>query len=259
MREFRRNHSDLSAAKDKGRLETDWHLWGDLRKLRQSKRGAPTPNGYDALADAVIEAAEELVRHPGPLEDAVNHAQILINAAVEAIEGYTTDTRKAALVDYTDMVAAAQMILASSRGALDALAERIDCLVIDEFQDTNPLQFSLLWLLQQAGVPTLIVGDPKQAIMGFQGADPRLMERLLEDDKAGIDTLDNNWRTQPSLMPFINSVGTSLFGDDYVTLDPQSNLGFQDPLEVLEQPKPPQGRVSKHKLTSGRENSWIAV
>ena len=50
-------------------------------------------------------------------------------------------------------------------------------------------------------------------------------------------------------MPFINLVGTSLFGDDYVTLDPQSNPGFQDPLEVLEQPKPPQGRVSKKAQT----------
>ena len=69
--------------------------------------------------------------------------------------------------------------MASSGGALEALAERVDCLVIDEFQDTNPLQFSLLWLLQKVGIPTLIVGDLKQAIMGFQGADPRLMERLL--------------------------------------------------------------------------------
>jgi ATP-dependent helicase/nuclease subunit A len=249
LKEFRRNFADLSAAQDRDRLETDWHLWGALRKLRQSKRGGPTPDGYDALADAVIEAANELTHHPGPLNDAVNHAQILIRAAVEAVEGYTTDKRKAALVDYTDMVAAAQMTLASSRGALEALAERIDCLVIDEFQDTNPLQFSLLWLLQQAGIPTLIVGDLKQAIMGFQGADPRLMERLLEDDKADTDTLDNNWRTQPSLMPFINSIGSSLFGDEYVSLDPQSDPGFQEPLEILEHPKPPQGRVSKKAQT----------
>jgi ATP-dependent helicase/nuclease subunit A len=249
VKEFRKNHADLSAAQDKDRLKTDWHLWGALRKLRQSKRGAPTPDGYDELTGAVIEAADELVRHPGPLEDAVNHAQILIGAAVEAIEGYTSDKRKASLVDYTDMVAAAQMVMASNRGALEALAERIDCLIIDEFQDTNPLQFSLLWLLQQAGIPVLIVGDLKQAIMGFQGADPRLMERLLEDDKANTDTLENNWRTQPSLMPFINSVGASLFGDDYVSLDPQSEPGYQEPLEVLEHPKPPQGRVSKKTQT----------
>ena len=245
VKEFRKNHSDLSLAQYKDRLETDWYLWGSLRKLRQSKRGAPTPAEYDELATAVIEAADKLTQHPGPLEDAVNHAKILLSAAVEAIEGYTLDKRKAALVDYTDMVAAAQIIMASSEGALEALAERIDCLVIDEFQDTNPLQFSLLWLLQKAGIPTLIVGDLKQAIMGFQGADPRLMDRLLDYDKANTDTLNNNWRTQPSLMPFINSVGSSLFGQDYVSLNPQSVPGFQEPLEILEHPKPPKGSASK--------------
>jgi ATP-dependent helicase/nuclease subunit A len=245
VKEFRKNHTDLTLARNRDRLATDWHLWDSLRKLRTTKRNAATPEGYDTLADAVTLAAEELPHHPGPLEDAINHASILIVSAVEAIEGYSTDKRRAALVDYTDMVAAAQMILASESGALEALADRVDCLVIDEFQDTNPLQFSLLWLLQRAGIPTLIVGDLKQAIMGFQGADPRLMERLLEHDNANTSTLDNNWRTQPPLMPFINNMGHALFGDDYTELAAQTEEGFQAPLEVLEQPKPPSGGSKK--------------
>jgi ATP-dependent helicase/nuclease subunit A len=245
VREFRKNHADLSLARNKDRLATDWYLWGSLRNLRTTKRNASTPDGYDALAEAVNAAAEELPHHSGPLEDAIDHARILIGSAVEAIEGYSADKRKASLVDYTDMVAAAQMILASESGALMAFAERIDCLVIDEFQDTNPLQFSLLWLLQRAGIPTLIVGDLKQAIMSFQGADPRLMERLLENDEANTDTLDKNWRTQPSLMPFINAMGGALFGDAYAELAAQSEDGYQAPLEVLEQPKPPSGGSKK--------------
>jgi len=249
VKSFRKDHADLSVARNKDRLATDWHLWASLRKLRTTKGNAATPDGYDGLAEAVIEAAEELPHHPGPLDDAINHAKILIGSAVEAIEGYSTDKRKAALVDYTDMVAAAQLILASEGGALKALAERIDCLVIDEFQDTNPLQFSLLWLLKQAGIPTLIVGDLKQAIMGFQGADPRLMEQLLEHEDASPDALDKNWRTQPSLMPFINAIGGALFGDGYAELTAQSAPGFQTPLEVLEHPKPPQGRVSRETQT----------
>ena len=243
--EFRRNHSDLTTARNKDRLATDWPLWQSLRGLRMSKRGAATPDGYDALAEAVIEAADGLPRHPGPLEDAINHAKILISSATEAIDSYASDKRKASLVDYTDMVAAAHMILASESGALKALAERVDCLVIDEFQDTNPLQFSLLWLLRQAGVPTLIVGDLKQAIMGFQGADPRLMERLLGREDASIDTLSRNWRSQPPLMPFVNAIGGGLFGDAYTALAAQSDDGYQPPLEVLEQPKPPAGRANK--------------
>jgi len=206
---------------------------------------APTPAGYDELADIIIEAANELPNHPGPLEDAIRHAEILIGSAAEAIEGYSTDKRQATLVDYTDMVAAAHMILASESSALEALARRVDCLVIDEFQDTNPLQFSLLWLLQRAGIPTLIVGDLKQAIMGFQGADPRLMEGLLRHEDASTDTLNDNWRTQPTLMPFINGVGCALFGDGYTQLTPKVADGFQTPLEILEHPKPPSGGSKK--------------
>lgn len=226
-------------------MASDWHLWNSLRKLRQTKKRAPTPSGYDELAQAVIDAADGLTSHPGPLSDAIDHAKILISSAVEAIKGYAEDKRASALVDYTDMVAAAQLILADNAGALNSLAERVDCLVIDEFQDTNPLQFSLLWLLHKAGIPTLIVGDLKQAIMGFQGADPRLMEKLLDHEGANTDTLDRNWRTQPSLMPFINGIGTALFNDKYASLEAQSKEGFQPPLEVLEQPKPLRGGASK--------------
>jgi ATP-dependent helicase/nuclease subunit A len=243
--QFRKNHTGLLRARDKGRLSTDWLLWRDLGKLRQSKRGAPTPDGYDELADAVILAAGKLSQHPGPLDDAVEHGASLIGSAFEATVGYGEEKRKSALVDYTDMVAMAYEIIKSGSGALKALAERIDCLVIDEFQDTNPLQFSLLWLLQRAGIPTLIVGDLKQAIMGFQGADPRLMEKLLRHEDATPDTLDNNWRTQPSLMPFTNAAGTALFGDGYVDLSARANEGFQAPLEILEQPKPPKGSAKR--------------
>ena len=103
--QFRKNHTDLTRARDKGWLSTDWFLWRDLGKLRQSKRGAPTPDGYDELADAVIEAAEKLSQHPGPLGDAVEHGASLIGSAFEATVGYGEEKRKSALVDYTDMVA----------------------------------------------------------------------------------------------------------------------------------------------------------
>ena len=91
---------------------------------------------------------------------------------------YAAAKREAGLVDYSDMIAMAGQLLRERSDVLDTLVKRVDCLVVDEFQDTNPLQFALLWQLKEAGVPTLVVGDLKQAIMGFQGADPRLFEAL---------------------------------------------------------------------------------
>ena len=123
---------------------------------------------------------------------------------------------------------------------------RVDCLVVDEFQDTNPLQFDLLWQLHRAGVPTVVVGDLKQAIMGFQGADPRLFEALVERYPEATRPLTRNWRSQPGIMDFVNALGPGLFGDDYIALEPQS---AQSPLAPLDVVAFPQGvRKDQHRV-----------
>jgi ATP-dependent helicase/nuclease subunit A len=243
-KDLRRDRQNLGRAQNKVWLENDWKLWSDLRKLRLSRQGNPMPDGYDSLGQAVIDAADLLPRHPGPLADSIAHAEALLGAAQEALDHYAEMKQRSALVDFTDMLAVAQRILVSRPGVLEALHRNVDCMVIDEFQDTNPLQFSLLWAFKEAGVPTLIVGDVKQAIMGFQGADPRLMEKLLADHSDHTEVLDANWRTQPSLMPFVNAVSRGLFRDKYTDLKPRADEGFQKPLEVIDYPKlPPRGKA----------------
>ena len=182
LKELQRDFRNLHNARNSNALETDWKLWKELRSLRKTKRGAPMPDGYDELADVVIEAADALSSHPGPLAHACSHIKALLAAGQEVLVHYAQAKREAGLVDYSDMIAMAGEVLSKRPGVLDTLVERIDCLVVDEFQDTNPLQFSLLWQLKEAGVPTVIVGDLKQAIMGFQGADPRLFDALVQQN-----------------------------------------------------------------------------
>jgi ATP-dependent helicase/nuclease subunit A len=251
VKEFEAGFRALQDARDAGRLSKDFALWSRLSKLRMSKRGAPTPDGYDHLAEIVIEAASRLHEHPGPRDREQQHAQILIETAFESLERYREEKKKSGLVDYVDMLAEAYGLL-DRDDVLEDLRSRVDCLVIDEFQDTNPIQFALLWALQRAGVPTVVVGDLKQAIMGFQGADPRLMQALAENNKTNVENLDSNWRSQPTLMPFINAVGTGLFGAKYTALTPCAATGYQKPLEVIEYPKrPPRGR-RPHEVRAAR-------
>ena len=237
-REFEAGYRALQDAQEVGRISRDFALWVRLSKLRMSKRGAPTPNGYDNLAETVIEAASRLDQHPGPRDRERLHAQVLMETAFESLERYREAKQKSGLVDYVDMLSEAYSLLGRDEVLAD-FRSRVDCLVIDEFQDTNPIQFALLWALQQAGVPTVVVGDLKQAIMGFQGADPRLMQALAENNKKCVENLDANWRTQPALMPFINAVGAGLFSTQYTELTPRAEKGYQKPLEVIECPKRP--------------------
>jgi len=242
-KELQRDFRNLHNAQNSNALETDWNLWKELRSLRKTKRGAPMPDGYDELADAVIEAAEALPRHPGPLVHAISHIEALLAAGQDVLVHYADAKRAAGLVDYSDMIAMAGEMLRDRPGVLDTLVKRIDCLVVDEFQDTNPLQFSLLWQLKEAGVPTVIVGDLKQAIMGFQGADPRLFDALVQQNYDVSEPLKRNWRSQPRLMEFVNAIGPGLFGDAYVSLDPQGSSSELDPLEVVSYPK----KAKKHQ------------
>ncbi len=95
VKDFSTNHRDLRRAARAGALEGDWVLWQKLRGLRMSKRGAPTPDGYDAKVEAVIAAADALPRHPGPLADARGKLTALVTGAQEVLETYQIAKRRA--------------------------------------------------------------------------------------------------------------------------------------------------------------------
>lgn len=242
--EFAKNYQTLRKANRPGVLETDWAVWQKLRNLRLSKRGSPTPEGYDTLAQAVMDAACALPRHPGPLADARAHLTALVTGAQQVLEAYQIAKRHAGLIDYADMISETEALLRNRPEILQAVLGEIDCVVIDEFQDTNPVQFALLWRLAQGAKRALIVGDTKQSIMGFQGADPRLSEALQAAHPDAVTPLDRNWRSEAQIMELVNALGPTLF-EQYDPLTPQRAETGEPALEVLH-------------LPSGRKDSTAA-
>ncbi len=232
---FSENNRDLRRAARGDALKRDWKLWQRLRNLRLSKRGAPTPEDYDALAQAVMEAADALPRHPGPLADAKAHLSALVTGAQQVLGAYQTAKRQAGLIDYADMITEAEDLLRNRPEILHATLGQIDCIVIDEFQDTNPVQFALLWRLARGAKRALIVGDTKQSIMGFQGADPRLSQALQDAHPKNVSPLDRNWRSVPGIMELVNTLGPTLF-ESYDPLNPQRDETGETELEVLNLP-----------------------
>lgn len=99
------------------------------------------------------------------------------------------------------------------------LDRRIDHLLLDEFQDTSPTQWSLLLTIldnmaddRERPRSAFVVGDPKQSIYGFRRANPKLLERAgehLRDRLAGIEeTLNNSRRSAPAVIAFVNALFT---------------------------------------------------
>ena len=248
---FDNDHGNLIAARDAARLMADWPLWQDLRDMRINTRGDQVPESYNDLAARVTEAASILPQLDGPLKDSQNHAAALIGGVQAILKRYAETKRRLELLDYSDMVVEAEALFRDHPEVCDALARSIDCVIVDEFQDTNPIQFALLWHIISRGVRTLIVGDLKQAIMRFQGADARLMEALVDYKGVKIDPLRENWRSVPLIMDFVNVIGKGLFGKQYETLAPQLPAGSGPALEAIVFSKRPQ-RGSGTSLVSLR-------
>ena len=229
-----RTFVDQIYAATRAKLERDWKLWASLQfheKLKNIRNKHPRAD----LAEAIWNAAEKLSVHPGPLNDALNHIEYLINGVLETLSAYQQTKEQAGLVDYGDMVHLANDMLEAHPEWMEEIAGGYDCLIIDEFQDTNPLQYALLRRFQKTSKYTLIVGDLKQSIMGFQGSDSRLFAELIKEGEGEdgiVKELDSNWRSTPELMEFINGVGKSLYGDNYRELEPKA--GYQSDLPAVQ-------------------------
>ncbi len=110
------------------------------------------------------------------------------------------------------------------------LHERWKRVLVDEYQDTDPLQAEILnQLFGQRDGTMIQVGDPKQAIYGFRGADldTYLHERdmVIEQDSSRLRSLEENWRSTPELVDLFNH----LFGKGQ---DETRNVFFDKRIEA---------------------------
>ena len=109
---------------------------------------------------------------------------------------------------YDDLLLNLQQALAGEHGEQLAAKIRDDygAALIDEFQDTDPVQYAIFSrIYQAASAPVFLVGDPKQAIYSFRGADIFAYLRAVGDASAHY-SLERNWRSTPALLTGINSL-----------------------------------------------------
>ena len=89
------------------------------------------------------------------------------------------------------------------------LREELDLLMVDEFQDTSPIQLALFLKLAQFAKEIYWVGDIKQAIYGFRGSDTALMRAILDELTAlggDKEILNKSWRSRPPLVNLVNEI-----------------------------------------------------
>lgn len=98
-------------------------------------------------------------------------------------------------LDYDDILLDCRELLAKNSAVLDYWRGRFQEILIDEFQDINPVQYEVIRLLSAAPYPIFAVGDDDQSVYGFRGAEPGCMRNFLEDYRAEKILLDVNYRS----------------------------------------------------------------
>jgi DNA helicase-2/ATP-dependent DNA helicase PcrA len=122
---------------------------------------------------------------------------------------YTARKRARNLLDFDDLLLLWQAALADP-AAGPVLRGMFDAVLVDEYQDVNAVQASIVRLLQPDGKQLTCVGDDAQAIYGFRGADPAHL-RQLTADYPGLDIvrLDRNYRSRQGVLDLANVIRPS--------------------------------------------------
>jgi ATP-dependent helicase/nuclease subunit A len=133
-------------------------------------------------------------------------------------ERYAALKRARARLDFDDLELLARELLERHEDVRRHWSERLELLMVDEFQDTNPRQLAVLRALERDNLFT--VGDELQSIYGFRHADVALFrERRAELAERGATlALTWNFRSRPPLLAAIDAVFATRFGGAYASL-----------------------------------------
>ncbi len=179
---------------------------------------------YEQIKDALAKLREEFkkISDLGEIKDAhVEEAARLglaaINVARGVVDRYEQAKQQAGMLDFDDLLLRTRDLLAGSAEVRRRAAAGIDFLMVDEFQDTDPVQCEIVRRLcgEELGNGKLfLVGDVKQSIYRFRRADPRVFVALRNELPVnGHLPLSTNFRSQPAMLDFVNCLFARAMGD----------------------------------------------
>jgi DNA helicase II / ATP-dependent DNA helicase PcrA len=137
-----------------------------------------------------------------------------ISQLADLFRAYTARKHTRHLVDFDDLLLLWQAALADP-AAGPVLRGMFDAVLVDEYQDVNTVQASIVRLLQPDGKHLTCVGDDAQAIYGFRGADPAHLRQLAADyPDLDIVRLYRNYRSRQGVLDLANLIRPSAPGLD---------------------------------------------
>ena len=197
----------------------------DLYLRKFARPGADAPHLTHAAALSVVRRA---VGDPrallAPQEAAAGtEAGERLGIAQAARREVEARKRRARVLDYDDLIGLLRDALAHpqrGQAARERVRARFSVVLVDEFQDTDPVQWDVLRLAFHGATTLVLVGDPKQAIYAFRGGD---VVTYLQAAGAATShqSLEVNWRSDARLLEALDQVyGGAALGDERIVVGP---------------------------------------
>jgi ATP-dependent exoDNAse (exonuclease V) beta subunit len=219
-------------------------LAGD-RRVKNPRKGGWNPMYAEGIArSAMQEAHARFVQALDAFARAADAdlAALLHQELVDLIDRYDAAKRRLGRVDFLDLLLRARDMLLEHRDVRAAYQRQLKRLFVDEFQDTDPLQVEILFLLasddadvsvwrevQPRPGSLFVVGDPKQSIYRFRRADLGIYDevtRMLTSRGAACLQLTRSFRATPALQRAVNAAFAPV-----ITHDPHSQQAAYVPLQ----------------------------
>jgi ATP-dependent helicase/nuclease subunit A len=228
--------SEQVGPRDYDALEAALVELGEDHRFRKPRRGSdPNYRSRDARSQ-IMDAHARLLDALDEFSRQVNAdlAALLQRELLETVDRYETLKARAGALDFVDLLLRTRDLVRDRPDVRAVLQRRLTHIFVDEFQDTDPLQAEILLLLVSADpsigrwreiVPVpgklFIVGDPKQSIYRFRGADVgtyQEVKTLLCERGAACLPLTTSFRSGPSIQALVNAAFAPLMTEDRATL-----------------------------------------
>ena len=144
----------------------------------------------------------------GKRPDSIEHRDHPVtHTFVNIYKAYEDACRRAGLVDFAELLLRAHELWLKNPAVLEHYQQRWRYLLIDEFQDTNTLQYAWIRVLAGSTGQVFVVGDDDQAIYGWRGAKVENVQQFLRDfPGAKTIKLEQNYRSTSTILKAANSV-----------------------------------------------------
>lgn len=214
--------------------QSQWQAWRE--RMKEACGASSKKEDQRAILKRICDEAVKSFKSTSKLEDEwttidleKKWTSILCSYLVAIDKQYQHLKRQQAMLDYNDLIRITCQSLEQNETLRLRMQLQIRYLMIDEFQDTDGLQKRLVDLLRSTDGSSngnlFVVGDPKQSIYRFRGADVYLFTQTQQEiEQKGSKSfyLSTNYRSRPELVDFFNVFFTKMFDGN-----PHSNNHYQ--------------------------------